>query len=193
MSSMYGQTGMTRSTGKPVGGMATGMKDIIPKGHEVGQLQQFTPDQMNLFQSLFSHVSPDSYTSRLAGGDQSAFNEMEAPAMRQFSGLQGNIASRFSGMGSGARNSSGFQNYTNQAASDFAGDLASRRQGLQRQAIQDLMGMSHELLNERPYDRFLTQKPPSFLESILPGLSQGIGQGAGSLGIGALLKLFGLG
>lgn len=136
----------------------TGSK--IPSGYKEGRLQQFTPEQMNLFQQMFSQVSPDSYTARLAGGDQSLFEEMEAPAMRQFAGLQGNIASRFSGMGTGGRHSSGFQNTMSQAGSDFAQDLQSKRQELQRQAIKDLMGMSGDLLQQKPYENFLTKKQP---------------------------------
>jgi hypothetical protein len=138
----------------------------IPKGYQSGQMQQFTPEQMQLFQSLFGHLGEGSYLSRLAGGDQSFFDEVEAPAKRQFSGLQGNLASRFSGMGTGARNSSGFQNTATQASSDFAQDLQSRRQGLQRQAITDLMGMGNQLLGQRPYEQFLTKKP-DFLSKIL--------------------------
>ena len=135
--------------------------DKIPSGYKAGQLQQFTNNQMNLHDSLFSHLDPQSYLSRLASGDQSQFGEIEAPAMRQFQELQGGIASRFSGMGSGARRSSGFQNATSQAASDFAQQLQSNRQGLQRQAIQDLMQLSHQLLSQKPYQRFLTEKPQS--------------------------------
>lgn len=131
----------------------------IPSGYRYGQLEQFTPDQFNLFKQLFSQVSPESYTSRLAGGDQGLFDEMERPAMRQFNEFQGNLASRFSGMGMGSRRGSGFQNQATQAASDFAGDLQSRRQGMQRQAIQDLMGMSQSLLGQRPYEQQLVQKP----------------------------------
>ncbi len=74
MSSMTGSTGYGGSK--------------IPKGYEQGSMQQFTPEQMNLFKSLFGQVGPDSFTSRLAGGDQSMFEQMEAPAMRQFQGLQ---------------------------------------------------------------------------------------------------------
>jgi len=124
-----------------------------------GQLQQFTPQQMQLFQQLFQHIAPESYLSKLAGGDQSMFDEMEAPALRQFSGLQGNMASRFSGMGMGARKSSGFQNTMNQASSDFAQDLQSRRQSLQQQAIKDLMGLGNQLLGQKPYESFLAEKP----------------------------------
>ena len=135
------------------------VKEKIPSGYKKGSLQQFTPEQMNLFQQMFGQVGPESYLSKLAGGDQSTFGEIEAPAMRQFSGLQGNMASRFSGMGGlGARKSSGFQNTMNSAASNFAQDLQSQRQGLQRQAIMDLMGISNSLLGQRPYENFLIEK-----------------------------------
>lgn len=148
-SSLSGYTGM-------------GMKNKVPSGYKSGQMQQFTPEQMQLFQQMFSQVSPDSFTSRIAGGDQGAFEEMEAPAMRQFSEVLGGLGSRFSGMGGpgslGARKSSGFQNTATAAASNFAQDLASRRQQLQRQAIQDLMGMSSDLLGKRPYEQFLVPK-----------------------------------
>jgi hypothetical protein len=165
----------------PTGGLAGG-GNRIPKGYSQGTLQQFTPEQMQLFQSLFSQVSPESYTGRLAGGDQSLFGQIEAPALRQFNELQGGLASRFSGMGSGARRSSGFQNASSAAASNFAQDLQSRRQSLQQQAIQDLMGMSNNLLNQRPYEQFLTQKPKSFWHQLLGSASGGVGQGVGMAG-----------
>ncbi len=147
------------STGANIGPTATGsMKERIPSGFKKSVVQNYTPEAMGLYQQMFQHVSPDSYLSRLAGGDESLFNEIEAPAMRQFSQLQGNLASRFSGMGMGGRHSSGFQNTANQAASNFAQDLQSRRQGLMQQAIKDLMGLSHTLMNEQPYDVDLVEK-----------------------------------
>jgi hypothetical protein len=163
MTSQYGSRGPTgRVAGK------------VP-GYDSAQVQQFTPEQMQLFQSIFSHLQPGSYTSRLAGGDQSLFGEMEAPAMRQFAGLQGDLASRFSGMGMGARRSSGFQNTANQASADFAQGLQSRRQELQRQAIQDLVGMSGQLLGQRPSENFLVPEKPSFLQSLLGALGHNAG------------------
>lgn len=174
--------GMASPTGIKPGNTPTGGSgNKIPKGYNASQLQKFTPEQMNLFQQMFSNVSPDSFTSKLAGGDENTFNQMEAPAMRQFSQLQGNIASRFSGMGSGARRSSGFQNTINQAGSDFAQDLQSRRQELQRNAIKDLMGMSSNLLGQQPYEQFLTpkQQKPSFLQSLLGGIAPIAGAGIG--------------
>lgn len=163
--------GMGSPTGLKAGSTATGgmgsgglSGNKIPKGYQQGQLQQFTPEQMQLFQQMFGSVGPESNTARLAAGDEGLFNEMEAPALRQFSGLQGQLASRFSQGGGGpgsmsSRRSSGFQNASGQLASDFAQDLQSRRQELMRQATQDLHGMSSSLLGQRPYEQFLVDKP----------------------------------
>lgn len=161
---MYGNRG---STGSNVG-------QRIP-GYDVNQMQNFNPQQMELFKNMFAHVSPDSYTSRLAMGDSGLFEEMERPALRQFSGIQGNIASRFSGMGAGARKSSGFQNTMSSASSQFAQDLQGRRQDLQRNAIKDLMSMSSDLLGQRSFENVVTPKKKSFLEEFLMSLADNAG------------------
>lgn len=149
-------------------------KEKLPSGFKAGQLQQFTPEQMQLFQQMFSNVGPDSYLSKLAGGDEDIFNQIEAPALKQFSALQGGLASRFSGMGSGARRSSGFQNAAGQQASDFAQQLQSQRQGLQSQALKDLMGMSNSLLGQKPFERFAIEKETPMWKKLL-GLVSPIG------------------
>lgn len=162
--------------------------NIIPKGYNYGQLQQFTPQQMQLFKSLFGQVSSGSPLSRLAGGDESSFAQMEAPALRQFNQLQGNIASRFSGQGLGGRQSSGFQNTMNAASRDFASDLQSQRQQLQRQALLDLLGISETLLGQRPYEQILApkqQKKKSFLESLLGVALPSVGSTLGSIAGGS--------
>lgn len=135
------------------------MKEKIPSGYKKGSVNQFTPEQNQLFQQMFGHVGPDSYLSKLAQGDQGTFDEMEAPAMRQFSGMQGNMASRFSGMGGlGARKSSGFQNTMNSAASNFAQELQANRTNLMSNARKELFDMSNSLLNQRPQENFLVKK-----------------------------------
>lgn len=154
-------------------------------------MQQFTPEQMQLFQQMFGHLGPDSFLGRLAGGDQEMFKEMEAPAWQQFQGLQGQMGSRFSGMGTGARRSSGFQNTANQASSDFAQALQSQRLGLQNQAIKDLMGMSNQLLGQRPNMQGFMQDAPSAWQQILGSLMGIGGQFAGGLGGGLVGGLFG--
>jgi hypothetical protein len=165
--------------------------DVIPKGYRGGQIQQFTPEQLQLFSQLFSHLGPESYLGRLAGGDESFFNEMEQPAWRLFNQSQGNIASRFSqgggGQGAlGARRGSGFQNASNQYASEFAQDLAAKRLELRRQAIHDLMGFSESLLGQRPTEKLLTQHKhkPSLGEQFLGAAGAGLGGFLGGIGQG---------
>ena len=68
----------------------------LPKGSKQYNVSRYTPQQTDLFNSLFSQVGQGSYLGRLAGGDQSIFDQIEAPAKRQFGELQGDIASRFS-------------------------------------------------------------------------------------------------
>ena len=159
---------------------STGMSrgDRIPKGYEAGQLQQMTPEQIDLLKQGMSNLGPDSYLSRLAGGDQSMFEELEAPAMQQFNQQLGGIASRFSGQGMGARRSSGFGHETTKASSDFASQLKSQRMDLRNQAMRDLMNMSNQMLGQRPYERTLARKPEeqsSGWGSIAGGIAGGVG------------------
>jgi hypothetical protein len=189
MSTFYGSRGPTGATQHGLrGGTGNISGEKIPSGYEKGRISRFTPEMMQLFNSLFGHLAPDSYLGRLAGGDESLFEEIEKPALKQFAGLQGGLSSRFSGMGLGGRHSTGFQNTATQAASDFAEQLQSQRQGMMQQAIRDLFGMSNQLLGQQPYEEFLTPKKKGFLESILPELFGGLGKG---LGFGAG-KFFGL-
>ncbi len=149
-SSMSGATGFKSSANR------TG--DVIPKGYEAGKLQQYTPEQQQLFKSAFGNVGPDSYQARLARGDQEIFNDIEAPQYQQFNQALGNIAGRFSGQGTGGIHSSAFQNESTSAASNFAQDLAARRHTLQQEGIKGLHSMSMELLNQRPEEKFLAEK-----------------------------------
>jgi hypothetical protein len=174
MSSLYGTMGnISTATGTGGGGTgglgagpAAGLGNKIPKGYGLGRLQQFTPEQLRLFQSLFSQIGPESFLSQIAGGSPEAFAELERPALQQFTGELGNIASKFSGFGMGARRSSGFGHEATGAASDFAQKLQAQRMGLQRQALGDLFSMSNMLLGQRPYEQFLAEKP-DFLSQLL--------------------------
>lgn len=192
-SSLGGRGPMTNSTGPAFGNQRSG--NVVPRGYEQGQLSQFTPEQMQLFQQMFSKVDPSSDLSKLASGDQSSFNQLEAPALKQFGQLQNSIANRFSGSGSfGSRRSSGFQNTQNSAAQDFAERLQSQRMGLQRQAQQDLFSLSNQLLGQKPYDNFLVEgkkEEMPWWQQLLVGLGSGLGQGVGAGltgGIGAGLQ-----
>ncbi len=96
---------------------------------------------------------------------EQAFQEMEAPAYRDFNSIISGISNRFgapSGGGQaqmGARRGSGYQNTLTAAGSNFAQDLQGRRQDLKRQALNDLMGYSNQILGQRPVDKFLAPKP----------------------------------
>ena len=160
--------------------------EYIPKGYQKVQTSQFTPEMMSLFKSLFSHLDPESYLSKLAGGDEETFNQIEEPALRQFGQLQSGLASKFSGMGIGARNSSGFQNTQNQAAADFAKELQAQRQGLQRNASQDLFNMSNMLLNQKPYEKAIQKKGKSFGQELLGSTVPAVAGAATSFGLGKI-------
>lgn len=170
---------MTAMIAPQRGATGSSVKEKIPSGYKKASIQQFTPEQMDLFQQMFSQLGPEGFLSRLSQGDESLFEEMEAPAQRQFAQQQGNIASRFSNMGLGARRSSGFQNTLTQASSDFAEKLRSQRLGLQQQALKDLMGMSNELLNQRPQENLLVKKQMPWWQQGLVAGAQGLGEGAG--------------
>lgn len=172
MNSMGGHTGY--SSGRGTG-------DIKPKGYEIGQLQNFDRKQNKLYKQSFDQTRPDSYLQRLAGGDESMFEDIERPALRQFGSLQGNLASRFSGSGMGGRKSSGFQNAAYQQGSDFAQQLQGNRQNLQRQAQQDLKSLTQDLLGYKPQERDLFQTPRKQESGALGGW----GGALGALGGGA--------
>lgn len=153
MTSLTGNGGIVSPTGRT--------KNKLPPGHGLAEYKQFVPEQEGVFQQTGQLIGPGSYLSKLAqGGDEDLFNQIEAPAHRQFASQMGNLASRFSGMGTGARKSSYFQNAATAGGMQFAEQLQANRHQLTRQAMQDLMGYSEQFLNQRPYQQQLYQKPP---------------------------------
>lgn len=157
----------------------------IPGGYRIGQYQKFTPEQMDLYKQMFGMVGPESYLGKLAAGDEEMFRQIEKPALQQFAGEVGQLGSRFSGMGMGAQKSSGFRNTATQAAADFAGKLQAQRQGLQRQAISDLMGFSNQLMGISPYETYQYERKHHGPSSAGKG-KMGAGGWLGTLGGGAL-------
>jgi len=142
------------------------------------QLNNFSPEQQQAFGRMGQNVGPGSYLSKLAGGDQSEFAALEAPALQQFQGLQGDIASRFSGGGGSlsARRGSGFQNSLNQATSDFASRLQAQRLALRQQAIESLHGMTNDFLNQRPFSYVEKQqrRKSNFFGNLLGGAASSL-------------------
>jgi hypothetical protein len=176
---------MSTPPGERLKSMSRGGKqgEMIPKGYRTFQFENMDPETKKLFYERIKELGPDSYLARLASGDESFWDELEAPAMRQFSELQGGLASRFSGMGTGGRKSSGFQNTATAAGSNFAQDLQSQRMQLRNQAIKDLHGMSIDLMGQKPYERGLVEKQhrrPSGMQAAAPGLIQAGGTALGA-------------
>ncbi len=175
--------------GKASGTKNTGLKQI--------NMPTFNGGQQDLF-SLLLGGSRDgvskglSHLGNLASGNEETFNQLEAPAFRQFAGLQGNLASRFSGMGSGARNSSGFQNTAREQAGDFAERLSGQRLSMQNDAIAQLLGLSEQLLNKKTFESGYAPKKRSGWQTLLGGLGGVGGAGAGAFGGNALFKLLGM-
>lgn len=167
-------------------GYASGLKGT---GYDVVKAPRFSPEKMQQMQQLRGVIEPGyqkglGQLSQIAGGDQSFFDQMEAPALRQFGELQGQLASRFSGMGAGARHSSGFQNASSGAAADLAERLQGNRMTYQNQALQQLMGLYSEL-TEDPYEMMLQKKKdPSWHKwfgAALPFIGGAVGGGLGFL------------
>jgi len=180
-------------TGANVGNRQTGMSqvqgDVVPKGYQMGQMQQFNPEQMDLFRQLFSYLTPEGDVGRMARGDESYFEQLEKPAMRQLGQMQSQLASRFSGMGSfGGRRSSAHDTGQGALSQEFAEKLASQRMGLQRQALQDLFGLSQSLFGQKPTEKFVTEEQKPFWQQILLGLAPILGQGVSSAGQLGLMK-----
>ena len=73
------------------------------------------------------------------------------------------------------------------AAGNFAEQLQSQRMGLQQQAIRDLMGMSGQLLGQRPYEQMLVEKQMPFWQQLTLGVGGGLAQGAGSALMGKFI------
>lgn len=130
-------------------------------GYKQQQIQQFTPQQMNLLNTLMEKLmggiggSAD-YLSRLAGGDESLFEDLEKPAYSAFEKLLGQTASRFSDVG--ARDSSYFDNAVAGQGAELAQNLQAQRLGLRNDAINSLLGQSQSLLNQRPFESIFQAK-----------------------------------
>lgn len=193
-------TGIGAAVGGVIGGVSSwfGSKDKKKKGSgsnggiDITQLNNMSPEQMQLLQQRIGELGPDSYLAKLARGDESAFAESEEPAQRQFQELMGKNASRFSQVN--GRKSSGFHNSNAQATQDFVSQLRSQRLDLSRQAVKDLHGMSRDLLSQRPYQYAQGgggQGPQgSYFEQVGQGLSNEFAGEIGRYGAGKLQEQF---
>jgi hypothetical protein len=176
--------------------MATpNIQNLAGTGYQQLQIPRLSPQQQQLFSQVMGGATPGimggigQLSQMAAGGTPEMWEQMEAPALAQFAGLQGQLASRFSGMGTGARRSSGFQQATGAAASDLAQQLQAQRTGLQQQAIRDLMGLYGNLMGTQQFETALIPQETPWWQNLLGSLG-GIGGQLGGLGLMRGMGLF---
>lgn len=171
-------------------------------GYKALQMPNKSNEQMDIFKQLGAGSSGDisSLLQQLrglaGGGDEETWGKLEAPALRQFGQLQGQIASRFSAGGGGpgamsSRRGSGFNNAQGGAAADLAERLQGNRLGLQQGAQDRLMQLYQSLLGENLFETSLVPKKKPWWQTGLEGLSGvagTVGGTAGGIGLGK--KLF---
>ena len=183
----------------PMSMPASSVSKLKGTGYNQVTMPNKTPQQMEMFNMMYGggkggmEAGLQHLSQMAGGGNEEYWNQLEAPAMRQFGEMQGNIASRFSGAGMGGRRSSGFQNAQNSAASELSQQLQSNRLGLQNQAIQQLMSMYGNLMGQDMNTTSLIPKKKKWWQELLPSLAGGIGEGAaqfGTMGAGNALGLF---
>lgn len=157
-------------------------------GYNQVQFPTKSPEQMDIFKQLMggSGGNIQSILQQLkglsGGGSEEDWSQLEAPAMRQFGQMQGDIASRFSGLGSGARHSSGFKNSLRGASTDLAERLQSQRLGIQGNARDQLLSLYSALLGQdvQPQTAFMP-KQQSFWKQLLGSLAPTSGFGLSKL------------
>lgn len=165
---------------------------IFGSQSQMKQMPTMNPQQMQFLQQMLSglqggesNIPGMEYLQSLFSNDPNAFNEFQAPAMRQFNEqIMPGIAERFSSMGAGGRNSSAFNNAGAMAGSRLSENLSAQRAGLRSGAMNQLQGFG-QMGMRSPFENVYMQGQPGLMQGIAGGAGQGIGQ----LG---LLKLFGM-
>lgn len=155
-----------------------------PKGYSQFELPTMGGGQKQIYDLLKSQSlgGGGDVLSRLfgtAGGDQQGFDQMEAPAMRQFQQqILPGIANRYAG--SGISGSSGMQNAFAGAGTDLAERLQSNRMGYHERARDQVMNLMQSLLGT-PTSQFGLVQKPNMMADIMKLLGTGVGTGLGNL------------
>lgn len=85
--------------------------------------------------------------------DEGFFNKFEAPAMRQFEEMSGDLGNRFASMGSGgSTGSTGFRNLLGREAQNLSTNLAAQRGQMQQNAVPQMLQYS-----QQPVSNWMTQ------------------------------------
>lgn len=130
------------------------MSVTAPKGYEMLQF----PTRGGQSANIYSQLGGD-YFQKLLGMAQQGpqMGEMEKYGQDIFQQqIAPGIASRYAGSGIGA--SSGMQNSIAGAGANLASELASKRQDLMHQSIQDVLGLGHLLLSNPDVENYYRGK-----------------------------------
>lgn len=136
------------------------------------------PGREKLYQQMVAGTTgalPQGYDflSRLLGGDESIFRELEAPALRQFSEqIVPGLAERYTAMGEGGQSSSAYQQQLAAAGARLAQDLAGQRAGYRMSALDRLLSQAGQTMQASPYD--LVPRTPGFFESGLGAIGRSL-------------------
>lgn len=163
--------------------MASVWKMLFGSKGKAKQQTTLTPGQQGLTHQLQSglqggpsNLSGINYYNQLLSGNPEAFQAFQAPALRQFhEQIVPGIAEQFSGLGMGAQGSSAFQQQLAGAASRLAENLNAQRAGLQMNAAQGMQGYYGQAMQPQFMNYY--QQPT---QGLVPGLLEGLAQGAGN-------------
>src|SRR5690554_3697046 len=156
-------------------------------GYDITQIQQFTPEQMRLFQKVIPQLGSGfakglQQLEGLAAGDEAGFAQTEAPYYAALDKGLGQTATRFSQLG--AQDSSAFQMAQAGQAQDLAMQLGGQRQQIQQNAINTLMSHVMNMLGQRPTETVVQEQKDPLMEIIKMLGAGGAKMGASYLGGG---------
>lgn len=162
-------------------------------GHspEMKSASTFRPEQEQFQQMLLGKMggptnSGMDFLQQILSGDESAFQDFEAPIKRQFEQeVVPGIAERFAGMGSGgAMSSSGFNQTMARSGRELSQNLAQLRSGLKMGALQQLQGMMGQGM-QRGKENMYDPGSMGFVGQYLANSGEGSGKAGANYFLGA--------
>jgi hypothetical protein len=142
------------------------------------QLKNMSPGQNQLFNQLISLLSGGGQggggleqslglLQQYLDPESDVYKNFEQPYMQQFNEQTvPMLAERFAGYGGGmggGLSSSGFGQSLGAAGSQLQTNLAQMKSGMQRQSINDILGLTQNALSQQPFSYAHQQASPGFL------------------------------
>ena len=162
--------------------MSQFMDFLFGKGSKTKTKPIYNPQQRNVLDQLLGGLQgqlPQGLQNlqNILGGDEASFKAFEAPARRGFEQQTlPTIAERFTGQfGTGSQQSSAFGQALGTAGRELEENLFAKRQGLQGDALSQLLALLGPATSARNY-QYTRPRQPGFLENFGVGASEGIGK-----------------